>query len=104
MGPADLDPRAGPVHPVVAAAQRREIAEAQPQRHLTGALQARLTALQPGHIAQRHLELEDLLAGHHPLVRWDRRSEAVQHRGLAGLGATGDEDVQAASNRAGKKR
>jgi hypothetical protein len=73
------------------------------QRYLAGALQARLAALHPDRVPQADLQLEHLFAGHHPLPRRDRGDQAVQQRGLAGLGAPGDEDVQPGLDRRGEE-
>jgi hypothetical protein len=61
---------------------------------LTGAFQARLAALHARDVAQRDLELEHLLAGHHALARRDGGGETVQKRRLAGLGSARHEDVE----------
>ena len=60
--------------------------------------EAGLPALHRHHVGQRDLELEDLLAGHHPLPGRDRGGQAVQQRGLAGLGAAGHEHVEPAGD------
>ena len=44
-------------------------------------------------------QLEDLLGADHPLAAGDRGGQAVQHRGLAGLGAAGDQDVEPGPHR-----
>jgi hypothetical protein len=68
-----------------------EMAEAD----LACSFQVRLPGLHPHHIGQWHLELKNLLAGDHPLAGWYGGGQTVEHRGLAGLGATGHEDVEA---------
>ena len=40
----------------------------------------------------------------HPLAAGDRRGQAVEHRGLAGLGAAGDQDVEAGADRGLEER
>ena len=82
---ADDDPR-GP-HP-------QRLLDQPAQRDLARALQAGLAALHRGDVSQRDLQLEDFLAGDHPLPRRDSSRKAVQHRRLPGLGAARDKDVQ----------
>ena len=67
-------------------------------------LQARLAALHRRPSRGCAPELEDLLAGDDPLARRDRRGQAVQQRGLAGLGAAGDQHVQPGGHRRGQER
>ena len=61
-------------------------------------LQVWLPALQPHHVPQRKLQLEDLLDGDDALAGADARGQAVEHGGFAGLGGAGDQDVQAAGH------
>ena len=64
------------------------------QPDLAGALEPGLPGLQRHPVRVREPQLEDLLRGDHPLAAGDRRRQAVEHRGLAGLRAAGDEDVE----------
>jgi len=50
--------------------------------------------LEPDHVLLLELQLGRVLDGHDALGVGDRVGEHVQHRGLAGAGAAGDEDVQ----------
>jgi hypothetical protein len=43
----------------------------------------------------RDLKFEHLLDGHDAFARGDGRAQRVEHRGLAGLGSAGDQDVEA---------
>jgi hypothetical protein len=87
---ADDDPR-GP--------HAQRLLDETAQRDLTGALEVGLPGLHRHHVGERHAQLEHLLAGDHPLPRRDGRAQAVQQSRLAGLGAAGDEDVQAGRDR-----
>src|SRR5450756_207568 len=82
LGLAHLaDDDAGGTHP-------ERLLDQAAQRYLTGALEAGLTALHRGNVAQRDLQLEDLLTGDHPFTRGDCRRQAVEHGRLACLGAS----------------
>jgi hypothetical protein len=70
---ADDDP--GGPHP-------QRLLDQAPQRDLTGALEVGLTCLHRDDVGQRHLEFENLLAGHHPLPGRDGGAEAVEERHL----------------------
>ena len=65
------------------------------QPYLAGALQPRLPGLQRHPVGMREPQLEHLLAGHHPLPSGDGGGQAVEQRGLAGLGAAGHQHGQA---------
>ena len=69
------------------------------QRDLAGALEPGLPGLHRHPVGVREPQLEDLLGRHDPLAAGDRGGQAVEHRGLAGLGAAGDQDVEAGAHR-----
>jgi hypothetical protein len=48
--------------------------------------------------AEGDRQLLDLLGADHPLATGDGGRQAVEHRGLAGLGAAGNEDVEACAH------
>ena len=53
-------------------------------------------ALEPHDVVLAELQLDRVLDGDDPLVVGDERRQHVEHRGLAGAGAAGDEDVELA--------
>jgi hypothetical protein len=87
-GPDLADDHAGRSHP-------QRLADQVTQRHLTGALQTSLPGLQRDPVGMRDAELTDLLGADDPVAARDRRREAVQHRGLACLRPSSDDDVEA---------
>ena len=92
---ADDDP-AGP-HP-------QALLDQVAQPDLAGALEPGLPGLERHPVGVREAQLEDLLRRHDPVAAGDRRGQAVEHRGLAGLGPAGDEDVEAGAHRGLEER
>src|SRR5450830_177792 len=88
LGLADLSDD----QPVRAHPQR--LLDQSPQWDLTRPLEARLTALERDHVAVAEVELEDLLARDDPLPGRDRADQRSEHRRLACLGRSGDQDVE----------
>ena len=88
LGRSDLaDDESGRPH-----AQR--LLDQHPQRDLAGALEPGLARLQRHPVGMVALQLEDLLGRDESLRAGDGGRKAVQQRGLAGLRAAGDDDVE----------
>ena len=66
-----------------------------PQPDLAGAFVARLPRLHRHPVGMVETQLIDLLRGHDAFAARDCRAQRVEHRCLAGLGAAGDDDVEA---------
>ena len=84
-------------HPGRAHPQRLLHEVAEPD--LAGAFEPLLSGLERDPVGVGEPQLVDLLGADHPLAARDRGREAVQHRGLAGLGAAGDQDVEPGPHR-----
>ena len=69
------------------------------QPDLAGALEPGLPGLQRHPVGVREPQLPDLLGRHDPVAAGDRRRQAVEQRGLARLGAAGDQDVEPGPHR-----
>ena len=65
---------------------------------LAGALEPCLPGLHRHPVGVGEAQLEDLLGADHPVAAGDRGGQAVEHGGLAGLGAAGDQDVEAGAH------
>lgn len=69
------------------------------QHDLAGLLQPGLPGLHRDPVGVGEAQFEDLLRTHHPLTPGHGGGEAVEHGGLAGLGAARDEDVEPGPHR-----
>ncbi len=66
---------------------------------LTGSLKVGLPCLHRHHIWQGHLKFEDLFGRDHPFAGRNRRTQRVEHGGLAGLRTSRHQHVQPGSDR-----